>query len=52
MMDLLITLGGLVVLVLGAEAMVRGAVDLALRARISPLVIGSRWSPWEPQRPS
>ena len=40
MMDLLITLGGLVVLVLGAEAMVRGAVDLALRARISPLVIG------------
>ena len=39
-MDLLITLAGLVVLVLGAEAMVRGAVDLALRARISPLVIG------------
>lgn len=40
MTDLLITLGGLVVLVAGAELMVRGAVDLALRARISPLVIG------------
>jgi len=40
MMDLLITLAGLVTLVLGAEFMVRGAVDLALRARISPLVIG------------
>lgn len=40
MMDLLLTLGGLIVLVIGAEVMVRGAVDLALRARISPLVIG------------
>ena len=40
MMDLLICLGGLVVLVVGAELLVRGAVDLALRARISPLVIG------------
>lgn len=40
MTALLITLLGLAVLVAGAEAMVRGAVDLALRARISPLVIG------------
>ncbi len=40
MMDLLITLVGFVTLVAGAELMVRGAVDLALRARISPLVIG------------
>jgi cation:H+ antiporter len=40
MTDLLITLGGLLVLVVGAELLVRGAVDLALRARISPLVIG------------
>ncbi|HRD52712.1 MAG TPA: calcium/sodium antiporter [Flavobacteriales bacterium] len=40
MSELLLTLLGLAVLVVGAEAMVRGAVDLALRARISPLVIG------------
>lgn len=40
MTELLLTLLGLVVLVAGAEAMVRGAVDLALRAHISPLVIG------------
>ncbi len=40
MMHLLHTLGGLITLVLGAELMVRGAVDLALRARLSPLVIG------------
>jgi cation:H+ antiporter len=40
MMDWFLTFGGLIVLVLGAEGMVRGAVDLALRARISPLVIG------------
>ncbi|MBK8226016.1 MAG: calcium/sodium antiporter [Flavobacteriales bacterium] len=40
MTELLLTLLGLAVLVAGAEAMVRGAVDLALRARISPLVIG------------
>lgn len=40
MMDLLLTVFGLIVLVIGAEVMVRGAVDLALRARISPLVIG------------
>jgi cation:H+ antiporter len=39
-MDALLTLGGLTVMVVGAELMVRGAVDLALRARISPLVVG------------
>lgn len=39
-MDLFLTLVGLAILVVGAELMVRGAVDLALRARISPLVIG------------
>ncbi len=39
-MDILLTLGGLVALVIGAEVMIRGAVDLALRARISPLVVG------------
>lgn len=39
-MDILLTLGGLVALIVGAEVMVRGAVDLALRARISPLVVG------------
>lgn len=38
--DILLTLGGLTVLVLGAEGMIRGAVGLALRARISPLVVG------------
>ncbi|MCU0319735.1 MAG: calcium/sodium antiporter [Flavobacteriales bacterium] len=40
MNDWLLTLVGLAVLVVGAEGMVRGAVDLALRARISPLVVG------------
>jgi len=40
MIDILLTLGGLVALVIGAEVMIRGAVELALRARISPLVIG------------
>lgn len=39
-MDFLLTLIGLAVLIVGAELLVRGAVDLALRARISPLVIG------------
>jgi cation:H+ antiporter len=39
-MDALLTLLGLVVLVAGAEVMVRGAVEVALRARISPLVVG------------
>ena len=33
-------LGGLVLLVIGAEALVRGASALALRAGISPLIIG------------
>lgn len=39
-MDILLTLLGLVVLVVGAELMIRGAVDLATRARLSPMVIG------------
>lgn len=39
-MDALLTLLGLVVLVVGAELMIRGAVDLAQRARLSPMVIG------------
>lgn len=39
-MDALLTLAGLIVLVVGAELMIRGAVDLALRARLSPMVIG------------
>lgn len=36
----LMLLGGLVLLVVGAEWLLRGAVDVALRARISPLVVG------------
>lgn len=40
MNEWLLTLIGLLILVLGAEGMVRGAVDLAFRARISPLVVG------------
>lgn len=39
-MDALLTLVGLGALVIGAEIMIRGAVDIALRARISPLVVG------------
>jgi cation:H+ antiporter len=39
-MDALLTLIGLLLLVVGAEVMIRGAVDVALRARISPLVVG------------
>ncbi|MBL7964059.1 MAG: calcium/sodium antiporter [Flavobacteriales bacterium] len=39
-MDLLLTLAGLAVLLIGAEGLLRGAVELALRARLSPLVIG------------
>ena len=39
-MDLLYTLGGAAVLILGAELLLRGAVHLAFRARISPLVVG------------
>ncbi len=40
MIDMLLTVGGLVALVIGAEVMIRGAVDIAFRARISPLVVG------------
>ena len=40
MADLLLALGGLLLLVFGADIMVRGAVSLALRARMSPLVVG------------
>ncbi|MCB0793690.1 MAG: calcium/sodium antiporter [Flavobacteriales bacterium] len=39
-MALLVTLAGVVVLVVGAELLLRGAVALALKARIAPLVIG------------
>jgi cation:H+ antiporter len=39
-LTLLASLGGLGLLLLGAEALVRGASRLALAARISPLVVG------------
>lgn len=39
-MELLLTLLGALVLIVAAEFMLRGAVDIALRARISPLVVG------------
>ncbi len=39
-MDILFTLAGLALLVVGAEVLVRGAVSLALRMRLSPLVVG------------
>ncbi|MDQ3099808.1 MAG: calcium/sodium antiporter [Bacteroidota bacterium] len=39
-MDALLTIVGLGALVIGAEVMIRGAVEIALRARISPLVVG------------
>ncbi|MCB0790592.1 MAG: sodium:calcium antiporter [Flavobacteriales bacterium] len=39
-MSLLITLVGLVVLVVGAELLLRGAVNVAFRANLSPLVVG------------
>jgi cation:H+ antiporter len=39
-MDLLFLVAGLVVLVIGAEALVKGASKLAIAAGISPLVIG------------
>lgn len=38
--DLALILGGLVLLVLGGDRLVRGAVGLALRLGISPLVVG------------
>ncbi|MGA0734696.1 MAG: calcium/sodium antiporter [Steroidobacteraceae bacterium] len=40
MNDLLLFLGGLIALVLGAESLVRGASKLALSFGISPLVVG------------
>ncbi|MEQ8908469.1 MAG: calcium/sodium antiporter [Vicingaceae bacterium] len=39
-MQFLLVIGGLVVLILGGEFLVRGAVGLALKFNISPLVIG------------
>lgn len=39
-MQLLLLIGGLIVLILGGEFLVRGAVGLALKFNISPLVIG------------
>ncbi len=39
-MEILLTVIGLLLLVFGAEVLVRGATDIALRARISPLVVG------------
>jgi cation:H+ antiporter len=39
-MEILLTVIGLVLLVFGAEVLVRGATEIALRARISPLVVG------------
>jgi cation:H+ antiporter len=39
-MEILLTVLGLVLLVFGAEVLVRGATEIALRARISPLVVG------------
>ena len=38
--DLLLILGGLVLLVMGGDWLVRGAVQLALRLGLSPLVVG------------
>jgi cation:H+ antiporter len=40
MMTLLLFIGGLVLLIVGAEALVRGASKLALSVGISPLVVG------------
>ena len=39
-MDYLITIAGLVLLLVGGEALVRGAVGIARRARISPMIVG------------
>ena len=39
-MQLLLLLIGLVILVLGAELLVRGAVGVAARLKVTPLVIG------------
>ncbi len=38
--EILILVGGLVVLILGGEFLIRGAQQIAVRAHISPLVIG------------
>jgi cation:H+ antiporter len=37
-------IGGFVLLVLGGELLVRGAVQVATRFGVSPLVIGLTWS--------
>ena len=39
-MDYLITIAGLALLLAGGEGMVRGALGIARRARISPMVVG------------
>jgi len=39
-MNMLMFLGGLVLLVLGANALVRGASKLAMSFGVSPLVVG------------
>jgi cation:H+ antiporter len=39
-MNLLITIGGLALLLFGGEALIRGAVGLARRAGISPFIVG------------
>jgi cation:H+ antiporter len=39
-MDYLITIAGLVLLLAGGEGLVRGAVGIARRARISPMIVG------------
>ncbi|MDN5568013.1 MAG: sodium:calcium antiporter, partial [Paracoccus sp. (in: a-proteobacteria)] len=38
--DILLVLGGLALLVLGGDLLVKGAVNLALRLGITPLVVG------------
>lgn len=38
--DILMLLGGLVVLILGGDFLVRGASSIALKAEVSPLVVG------------
>ena len=39
-MEYLQLIAGLIVLILGGEALVKGAVNLALKLKISPLVVG------------
>lgn len=39
-MDILLILGGLIALLIGGEALVKGAVDTAQRLRVPPMVIG------------